>query len=172
MLKAFNHGPLIDMILSIYLHWTRPQYKFYFGNFFHGPTSWCSKPDPRFVMFILGSYLCFFLMFLLYNFLFSFYSKKIFFVYKELISEGKFRVHRVGKLYSCVDKQWALWCMNMRYCSVISCTNNSTCQDKIFFFVPEKRPKSSMGEIYKPTFLLESEKMECDMLRPFFSWWP
>ena len=41
--NGYQHGPLIDMILSIYLHWTRPQYKFYFGNFFHGPTSWCRK---------------------------------------------------------------------------------------------------------------------------------
>ena len=30
-------------------------------------------------------------------------------------------------------KQWALWCINMRYCSVISCKNNNTSQDKIFF---------------------------------------
>jgi len=79
----------------------------------------------------------FFSMFLLYNFLFFFIQNRFFFVYKELISEGKFRVHRVGKLYSCVDKQWALWCMNMRYCSVISCKNNSTCQDKIFFSFPK-----------------------------------
>ncbi|XP_023322970.1 uncharacterized protein LOC111697273 [Eurytemora carolleeae] len=28
--------------------------------------------------------------------------------------------------------------MNMRYCSVISCENNSTCQDKIFFSFPKK----------------------------------
>ena len=46
----FFHGPLIDMIISIYLHCTRPEYKLNFGNFSHGPTSWCSKPDPRFVV--------------------------------------------------------------------------------------------------------------------------
>ena len=224
------HGPLIDMILSIYLHWTRLQYKYYFGNFFHGPTcSWCSKPDPRNVVFILGAYLCFFNV----SFIQFFIQNRFFFVYKELISEGKFRVHRVGKLYSwahslhrkwscisrtlgddmlaarclmlnsylidryffvhltinigdvklstnvvfgrnglCVNKQWALWCMNMRYCSVISSENNITCQDKIFFKFPKNYLRVACAKFTSQPSSWNPKKMECDMLRPFFSWWP
>ena len=55
-----EHGPLIDMIISIYLHCTRPEYKLNFGNFFHGPTSWCSKPDPRFVVCVFSGVFLFF----------------------------------------------------------------------------------------------------------------
>ena len=54
---------------------------------------------------------------------------------------------------SCVDNQWAQWCINMRYCSVVSCKNHNTCQDKKSFFVPEKWHKSGICEIYRPTFL-------------------
>ena len=33
----YDMGRSVDVILSIYLHCTRQEYKFSLGNFFHGP---------------------------------------------------------------------------------------------------------------------------------------